>query len=169
VVRGRLAARGLDVELDDREGLTPGAKYHEWELAGVPLRIELGPKDLAKGSVVCVKRVGRQKSFVPLAELEPRVQGLLDEIQREMYEAARARRDAATFPVDDYDEFKRKIEDPGGFLLAHWCGDAMCEARVQDETKATIRCLAFDQPEERGRCVVCAQPSPKRAHFAKAY
>ena len=79
------------------------------------------------------------------------------------------RRDAATFEVDDYDEFKAKLEDPGGFLLAHWCGDGACETRVQEETKATIRCLAFDQPEEKGACMICGGASNKRAHIAKAY
>ena len=87
----------------------------------------------------------------------------------EMVGEARERRDAAIFPVDDYDEFKAKLDDPGGFLLAHWCGDVACEDRVQQETKATIRCLAFDQPEEKGRCFVCGGDSTRRAHFAKAY
>ena len=168
-VRDRLVERGFAVELDDREGMTPGSKYHEWEMLGVPLRIELGPKDLAKGSVVCVKRVGRKKSFVSMDELEARVSELLDEIQKEMLAAAVERRAAATAEVDDYDAFKTRLEEPGGFLLAHWCGDGACEERVQNETKATIRCLAFDQPEEAGRCVVCGGASPKRAHFAKAY
>jgi prolyl-tRNA synthetase len=168
-VTERLRGAGLSVELDARENLSPGFKFHEWELAGVPLRIELGPKDLAKGSVVCVKRTGREKKFVPLDELEGTVPALLDEIQAGLLEAARERRDAATFEVDSYDEFRSAIQDPGGFLLAHWCGNAACEEQVQTETKATIRCLAFDQPEESGRCMVCGQPSKKRAHFAKAY
>ncbi len=168
-VQRRLVAAGHEVELDDRDGVTPGAKYHEWELLGVPLRIELGPKDLAGGAVMCVKRTNRAKRSVPLAELEPQVRALLDEIQREMFEAALARRAAATLAVESYDELKARIDSPGGFLLAHWCGNAACEGRVQEETKATIRCLAFDQPDERGRCIVCGEASGKRAHFAKAY
>jgi len=168
-VAGRLRSAGLSVELDARENLSPGFKFHEWELAGVPLRVELGPKDLAKGSVVCVKRTNREKRVVALDGLEGAVNALLDEIQRAMFEAARARRDAATFAVESHEEFKARIEDPGGFLLAHWCGSAACEERVKTETKATIRCLAFDQPEEPGRCMVCGEPSKKRAHFAKAY
>ena len=134
-----------------------------------PAADRAGSQDLAKQSVVCVKRVGRKKSFVPLDQLEPSVTALLDEIQGEMLTDARARRDAATTNVDDYDAFKKHVEGPGGFLLAHWCGDGACEERVQQETKATIRCLAFDQPEETGRCMVCGGASPKRAHFAKAY
>jgi len=168
-VRERLAAAGLAVKLDDRENLSPGFKFHEWELAGVPLRIELGPKDLEKSSVVCVKRHDRQKSFVPLDAVEARVQALLDEIQAELFAAACKRRDSAVFTVDDYDEFKTRLDETGGFLLAHWCGDAACEDRVQQETKATVRCLAFDQPDEPGRCMLCGGASNRRVHFAKAY
>jgi prolyl-tRNA synthetase len=86
-----------------------------------------------------------------------------------MFESARARRDAATGPVESYDELKKKAEDPGGFLLGHWCGSTECETIIHEETKATVRCLAFDQPEEPGRCVRCGNPSPRRVHFAKAY
>jgi len=168
-VADRLKALGLSVKLDDRENLSPGFKYHEWELAGVPLRIEIGPKDLEKDSVACVKRTERKKAFVPMANLELDVPAMLDALQDELLQAARRRRDAATFEVDSYDEFKKKLADPGGFLLAHWCGSGECEEKVQEETKATIRCLAFDQPDEQGACIVCGGDSPKRAHFAKAY
>jgi prolyl-tRNA synthetase len=168
-VADRLRALGLSVKLDDRDNLNPGFKYHEWELAGVPLRIEIGPKDLEKDSVACVKRTERKKAFVPTANIELEVPAMLDAIQDELLQAARRRRDAATFDVNSYDEFKQKLADPGGFLLAHWCGSGECEEKVQEETKATIRCLAFDQPDEKGACIVCGGDSPKRAHFAKAY
>ena len=164
-----LRARGIRVKLDDRENLSPGFKFHEWELAGVPLRVELGPKDLEKGTVVAVKRMNRSKSFIPMNELDVRIPALLDEIQGELFEAARARRDAATFTVDTYDELKQRIEKPDGFLLCHWCGDGKCEEQVKDETKATIRCLSLDQPEESGRCIRCDGESKRRVHFAKAY
>jgi prolyl-tRNA synthetase len=160
---------GLRVELDDRDNLSPGFKFHEWELAGVPLRIELGPKDLEKGSVVCVRRQDREKTFVAMDQLATRVPQLLEAAQELLLATARERRAAATWEVDDYDTFKAKLEDPGGFLLAHWCGDDACEGRIQEETKATIRCLAFDQPEESGSCLICGGASNKRAHFAKAY
>ena len=104
-----------------------------------------------------------------MANLELEVPAMLDAIQDELLQAARRRRDAATFEVNSYDEFKQKLADPGGFLLAHWCGGGECEKKVQEETKATIRCLAFDQPDEKGACIVCGGDSPKRAHFAKAY
>jgi len=168
-VRDRLVAAGVSVTLDDRENLSPGFKFNEWEMLGVPLRIEIGPKDLEKGSVMTVRRQDRGKQPVPMDAVADRVRILLDEVQRALFEAARARRDAATHLVDTYDDLKATVEGPGGFVLAPWCGSTACEVKVQDEIKATIRILAFDQPEESGRCVVCGQPSRKRVHFAKAY
>jgi prolyl-tRNA synthetase len=155
--------------VDERDGMNPGFKFHDWELLGVPLRIELGPRDLAQGSVVTVQRPDRAKSVVPGAELEAQVERQLAEVQRKLLDASRRRRDAATGPVDGYDAFKARVEDPGGFLLAHWCGRAECEERIQEETKATIRCLAFDQPAEAGQCIRCDGESARRVHFAKAY
>jgi prolyl-tRNA synthetase len=168
-VRDALVGAGLRVELDDRDNLSPGFKFHEWELLGVPLRIELGPKDLEKGTVVAARRQDREKTFLKMDEVAARVPELLDGAQALLFETAKGRRDAATFEVDDYDEFKAKNDDPGGFLLAHWCGSGNCEERVQEETKATIRCLALDQPEESGKCILCGEASSKRAHFAKGY
>ena len=168
-VRQSLVDAGLRVELDDRDNLSPGFKYHEWEMLGVPLRIELGPRDLQKGSVVCVTRLSREKIFVSMDEVATRAAQLLEKIQQDLFSTAGERRRAATSEVDDYDEFKKKLADPGGFLLAHWCGKDACEERIQEETKATIRCLAFDQPEEAGACIICGGTSTKRAHFAKAY
>jgi prolyl-tRNA synthetase len=168
-LRDRLVAAGVKVKVDDRDNVNPGHKYAEWEMLGVPLRLELGPKDIEKNSVMTVKRVGRVKTPVSMDEVETKIPQLLDEIQRELFEAALERRESATREVNDYDEFKRVNDEHGGFLLAHWCGDAACETRIQEETKATIRCLAFDQPEEPGACVACGGASPKRAHFAKSY
>jgi len=168
-VRRRLADAGLRVELDDRDHVNPGFKFHEWELLGVPLRLELGPKDLQAGSVMAVRRPDRKKTPLPLAELERRVNQELDAIQSALLAAARTRRAAATVVVDDYDTFKRRNDEQRGFLLAHWCGDGTCEEAIKDETRATIRCLAFDQPDEAGSCVRCGAPSPRRAHFAQAY
>jgi prolyl-tRNA synthetase len=165
----RLQKLGIRCKLDDRDSLSPGFKYHEWELAGVPLRVELGPKDLQKRSVVCARRPDRKKDFVGMDVLDETVPRILDEIQQQMFDVACERRRSATFVIDSYDEFKVKIDDPGGFLLAHWCGNSECEEKIKVDTKATIRCLAFDQPEEAGSCLICGGPSPKRAHFAKAY
>jgi len=118
-VEATLKKAGVAVKLDARDNLNPGFKFNEWEMLGVPLRIELGPKDLEKGSVCCVKRLGRAKSFVPVADVATAVPKLLDEVQAELLAAARARRDASTYPVDTYDAFKEKLEAAGGgFMLA---------------------------------------------------
>ena len=169
-VEATLKKAGVAVKLDARDNLSPGFKFNEWEMLGVPLRIELGPKDLEKGSVCCVKRLGRAKSFVPVSDVASAVPKLLDELQAELLAAARARRDASTYVVDGYDVFKEKLEAAGGgFLLAHWCGDGACEAAIHEETKATVRVITFDGPAEKGACVRCGNPSTRRVHFAKAY
>jgi prolyl-tRNA synthetase len=168
-VEATLKKAGIAVKLDARDSLSPGFKFNEWEMLGVPLRIELGPKDLEKGSVCCVKRLNRAKSFVPVADVATSVARLLDELQAEMFAAARARRDAATSTVDSYDAFKTTLESSGGFLLAHWCGDGACESTIHDETKATVRVITFDGAAEKGACVRCGKPSTRRVHFAKAY
>jgi prolyl-tRNA synthetase len=168
-VEATLKKAGIAVKLDARDNVNPGFKFNEWELAGVPLRIELGPKDLEKGSVCCVKRLNRAKSFVPVGDVASTVPKLLDELQAEMLAAARARRDEATFTIDAYDAFKDKLETTGGFLLAHWCGDTACETAIHEETKATVRVITFDGPKELGACVRCGNPSTRRVHFAKAY
>ena len=168
-VEAKLKGAGVRVKLDARDNLSPGFKYNEWEMLGVPLRIEIGPKDLEKGSICCVRRTNRQKAFVPMADAAAEVPKMLEAIQGEMLAAARARREALTFKVDDYASFKKQLDETGGFLLAPWCGDTACEVAIQEETKATVRVLTFDQPEERGRCVRCDKPSTRRVHFAKAY
>ncbi len=168
-VEQRLRTAGVAVRLDARDNLSPGFKFNEWELAGVPLRIELGPKDLEKGSVVCVKRTDRSKAFVPAGEIETRVPALLAEVQDQLFRNARDRREASTYPVDTYDAFREQVEARGGFLLAHHCGETSCETAIHEETKATIRCITFDAPAEAGRCVRCGNASKRRVHFAKAY
>jgi len=168
-VRDRLAGRGISVRLDDRENVSPGFKFNEWEMAGVPLRVEIGPRDLEKQSVMTVKRPDRGKTALAIAEVGERIPVLLEEVQAEMLAAARVRRDENTHRVDSYDEFKERLRDSGGFLLAHWCGSGDCERAIQEETRATIRLLVFDQPEERGRCLRCDGDSSRRVHFAKAY
>ncbi|HXI03530.1 MAG TPA: proline--tRNA ligase [Candidatus Saccharimonadales bacterium] len=168
-IKKSLEARGIRVRLDDRDGLRPGFKFAEWELKGVPLRLELGPRDLEAGQVTAVKRHNRDKRPVPIASLESAVTPLLEEIQQDLFDAALARREAATFDVDDYAKFREMIESPGGFLRCPWCGSAECEAKIKEETKATIRCIPLDAPEEKGACLVCGKDSPRRVVFARAY
>ncbi|HEX5269421.1 MAG TPA: proline--tRNA ligase [Gemmataceae bacterium] len=163
----------LVVKVDDRDQYQPGFKFNEWELKGVPVRVELGPKDLAQGSCVLARRdlPGKESKVfgVPLAEAPDRIVRMLKEMQTDLFERARRRRDENTFEVNSYDEFKQKIESPGGFLLAHWDGTRETEDRVAAETKATIRCIPLGRPKEPGKCMVTGKPSGQRVVFARAY
>jgi len=159
----------LRVRLDAREEVSAGFKFNEWELKGVPVRIELGPRDLASGQAVVVTRHDRRKQSMPRADLPRRAPQILEEIQGGMLERARAFVASRTLTVDTFDEFKKRLEDPGGFLMSHWCGNGACEADIKGATKATIRCIPLDSPEEPGRCVRCGSPSARRVPFARAY
>jgi len=163
----------LIVKVDDRDQYQPGFKFNEWELRGVPVRVELGPKDLAQGACVLARRdlpVKEAKQFgVPLAQAPDRIVEMLREMQAALFERARRHRDANTFEVNSYEEFKKKIEEPGGFLLAHWDGTRETEERIAAETKATIRCIPFDRKKEAGKCMVTGKPCEGRVVFARAY
>ncbi|HFE52172.1 MAG TPA: proline--tRNA ligase, partial [Bacteroidetes bacterium] len=156
-------------KIDDRENYRPGWKFNEWETRGVPIRVELGPRDLENNQAVLVRRDTGEKISVSQEGILEEIQNLLEDIQRNLFERARRYRDEHTFVVDDYDEFKQKIEEPGGFFKIHWCGSRECEDRLQEETKATIRCIPFDQEKEEGRCLLCGKPSHGRVIAAKAY
>ena len=136
---------GIRVTLDDRDE-RPGWKFSEWELRGVPLRLEIGPKDIEKSQVVLARRDTREKAGVAMAGLVDRVRGLLDEIQRHLLERARTFRDEHTQRVANYDEFKAALEGRPGFVVANWCGEADCEAQVKADTQATIRNMPIDAP-----------------------
>jgi len=158
------------VKLDEREGMTPGFKFNDWEMRGVPLRLEIGPKDVAKGSVVLARRdkPGKEgKSFVEQAGITVAVKERLAAIQQSLYDRALKFREAHTQEVSDYDQFKAAIEQ--GFASAHWCGNSDCEAQIKEQTRATIRCIPFTQSSEAGRCILCGAASQERVIFAKAY
>jgi prolyl-tRNA synthetase len=160
------------VKGDARDGLRPGFKFNEWEMKGVPLRLEVGPRDLAAGQVVAARRVaadGQPKRTLALAGLRESVPALLEEIQRDLYDQADRRLRENIRPVDGYEDFQSILEARGGFLQAHWCGNAACEARVKEETKATIRCIPLEEPREEGSCLICGGASPRRVYFARAY
>ncbi|HIE50860.1 MAG TPA: proline--tRNA ligase [Armatimonadetes bacterium] len=159
----------LTLKLDDRDTVTPGFKFNEWELKGVPVRVEIGPRDLEKQQAVLARRDTGEKRPVPLPQVRGRVETTLEAMQQDLYERALAFREANTFPVDTYQEFQEILAEKGGFLLAHWCGDSACELAIQEETKATIRCLPLEASEEAGECVRCGKPSSRRVVFAKAY
>jgi len=168
--RDALAAEGVRVVLDDDDQNTPGWKFSEYELQGVPLRIECGPRDLEKGQVGSARRATGEKAPVPVAEAPVRARALLDEVQRALFARALAVRKANTRRTDDYAEFRALLEGPGGFVESGWCGDAACEAKVKSETTATIRVLPSEPSEPHGaRCGACGKPAAHLATFALAY
>ena len=160
---------GLTVKIDDRDNLRSGFKYAEWELKGVPVRIAMGPRDLENRTAEVVRRDTLEKEFVGWDSLE-HVAALMEQIQQNIYKKALDFRNANTYKVDSWDEFKQKIEE-GGFLLCHWDGTKETEAKIQEETKATIRCIPIDSfvCEEEGKCVYSGKPSKRRVIFAKSY
>ena len=169
-IRAELLAADVRVKMDTREGFSPGYKFNDWEMRGVPLRIELGPKDVAKGSVVLARRdrPGKEgKSFVSRNGLAAAVTQALIEIQQALYDRALAFRDANTYDPKDYAAFKQAVEK--GFAFSFWCGSADCEAKIKEETKATMRCIPLEQPGGSGQCIFCGQPANERAIFARAY
>jgi prolyl-tRNA synthetase len=158
------------LKVDNRDEYSPGWKFNEWELRGVPLRIEVGPRDVAQEQVVLARRnrPGRAgKSFVPLAGLTSTVTDALTVIQNEMLESATEFRDTNTYQPTDYESFKEAVAK--GFALAWWCGQITCEDKVKEETKATTRCIPFDQPGGTGQCIVCGGEAREMAIFARAY
>jgi prolyl-tRNA synthetase len=164
-----LRARGVRVFLDDRDTYTPGWKFAEWELRGVPLRVEIGPKDIEKSSVMVARRDTREKQPMPMDGLADAIVGRLDEMQRSLLERARTFRDEHTTRVSTYDEFKSVMEGRPGFVIAGWCGSSACEARIKAETQATLRNIPFTTAEPTGTCILCGGPATAEAWFAKAY
>lgn len=165
----RLKSSGLRIEMDDREEYSPGWKFNEWEMKGVPLRVEVGPRDLENGQAVLVRRDNGEKETVSLDALQDRVLALLDEIQKNMFEKARRFREENTVFTDDYEEFRRTIEEKRGFVVSHWCGDDQCEQTIKEETKATIRCIPFHLEQSPGKCLRCGKEAKQQVYFARAY
>jgi prolyl-tRNA synthetase len=168
-LRADLVKAGVRVKLDDSEENSPGWKYAEWELRGVPLRLEIGPKDIEKGSVFSARRDTREKAALPMADLTTRVPALLEEIQANLLARAKAFRDEHTSEAADWAEFTAMMEGRPGFVIAHWCGDAGCEATIKAETQATLRNIPLGSPRVDGSCVRCGRPASVKPWFAKAY
>jgi prolyl-tRNA synthetase len=162
-----LRGAGLRVHLDDRDQFQPGYKYADWEMRGVPVRLELGPKDIEKDQCVLVRRDNRTKEFVPLAGSASRLAALLDAMQNDLLERARAFVARSTTRVESYDEFKQVMAEKRGFIVAGWNGDPAIEARIKDETKATIRVIPMGEAVE-APCVVTGQKG-REVVFAQAY
>ena len=163
-----LRAKGISVKLDDDETKKPGWKFAEHEMKGCPVRIAIGPRDMENGTVELARRDTLEKQVMEMTDLALKIEHLLEAIQDNLYQKALAMREAGTCAVDTYDEFKVAIER-GGFIMAHWDGTAETEAKVKEETKATIRCIPLDGDRTPGRCMVTGQPSAGRVIFARAY
>lgn len=160
----------IRVKIDDREEYTPGWKFNEWELKGVPLRIEVGEKEIEGEYVTVARRDDINSKFkIPNDKLKFQIQNLLKEIQDNLYQKARKFLEENTHKVDDYQEFKRIMKSKRGFILAFWCGKPDCEEKIKSETKASNRCLPTGGKKERGKCVYCGKPAEYRWLFAQAY
>jgi len=169
-LNSELVKAGIRVKLDEREGQSAGWKFNDWEMRGVPVRVELGPKDVAKQAAVLARRdkPGREgKVSAPLADLPVTIETLLAEVQQALHDKALGFRKSNTHDTKNFEELKRAVEN--GFALASWCGSANCEAKIKEETRATMRCIPLEQEGQPGDCIACAKPAPERAVFARAY
>jgi prolyl-tRNA synthetase len=158
----------MRVRLDDRDNVSPGWKFNEWELKGVPIRIELGPKDLAQGQVIVVRRDTGEKKPMPQESLAFELPLMLEDIQASLFKKAKERMDASFVTVESYDDFKKAIKEKPGFVIAPWCGSRECETRISEKTKATIRLLPATA-EDAPACISCGKGPAKKVPFAIAY
>jgi prolyl-tRNA synthetase len=165
----QLKKSGIRVRIDDRDDQSPGWKFNEYEMRGVPLRLELGPRDMEKGQAVLVSRIDGEKRFVAQERLNEEVTAFLDEIQKKMFALAKQFMDDHFSAVDTIDELKTQIEEQRGFYLAGWCGSEACEHQVKEETGATSRNIPTEVKEHKGRCLVCQEEAKHTVVFARAY
>ncbi|MEK6831718.1 MAG: proline--tRNA ligase [Thermoproteota archaeon] len=166
-IREQLESKKIRVHVDDRSELTPGYKFNDWELKGIPLRIEIGPKDIEKQQVILAKRYNREKISIGFSEIE-KIVTILDEIQKDMLKTARVKASENTINISDYTEFKSKI-GKGGFFNAYWCGKIECEEKIKEETGADIRVIPFGSENTDGKCIYCQEQSIATPIFARGY
>jgi prolyl-tRNA synthetase len=165
-----LKAAGIRIKMDDRDNVSSGFKFNDWEMRGVPVRVEIGPKDVEKNSVALARRdkPGREgKTFVSQDGLTDTVKNLLTDVQASLLKRATEYRDANIHDVSDYEELKKVVQ--GGWAFSYWCESNECEKKVKEEAKATTRNIPFNQPEAEGKCIVCGKPSKRKVYFARAY
>lgn len=169
-LKDELEKAGIRVKVDDSDR-SPGWKFSDQEMRGFPLRIELGPKDMEAGQCVLVRRDTREKLIVPLDKAAYESAKLLQQIQKDMFERAKAHRDAHIFDASDYEEFKKVAEEKAGFIRTFWCGDVACEDKIKEDTTCTSRCMPFNDSivPEGARCVCCGRPATKKIYWGKAY
>ncbi len=165
----KLKAKGISVKFDDSDNYKPGWKFNEYELKGVPVRLAIGPRDLENGTVEIARRDTLSKEIVSMEGVDEYIENLLKEIQDNLFKKAEIYRDNHITKVDNFDEFKKVLDEKGGFVLAPWDGTAETEEKIKDLTKATIRCIPLDNPQEEGVDMITGKPSKQRVLFAKAY
>jgi prolyl-tRNA synthetase len=164
-----LKAKGISVKFDNRDTHRPGAKFAEYELKGVPLRVAIGSRDMQNGTVELARRDTKTKETVNQEGLSTHIENLLEEIQQNIYSKALNFREENTTSVDTYEEFKKQLDEKPGFIAAHWDGTPETEQKIKDETKATIRCIPLNNKQEEGKCILTGKPSTQRVLFARAY
>ena len=167
-VKEALVKAGLRVKVDDTDK-KPGWKFSEQEMRGIPVRVEMGPRDIEAGQAIIVRRDTREKTTVAIESLAEEIKNILDKMQTEMLERARTHREAHTYVATNYDEFKDVVANKPGFVKAMWCGDQACEDKIKAETTATSRCMPFEQEHLSDGCVCCGRPAKKMVYWGKAY
>ncbi len=171
-IKKQLLKKGISVKFDDRDTQSPGYKFAEWELKGVPVRVAIGARDIQNNTIEIVRRDTKEKKVYSMEIVEnivSDIENLLNEIQENIYQIALKRRENLITNVDTYEEFKKVLEEKTGFIYAHYDGTTETEERIKEETKATVRCIPLDNPQENGVCMVTGKPSTQRVMFAKAY
>ena len=167
-IANKLKSLGIRVKVDDDDKYKPGWKFAEYEFKGVPVRLAIGPRDLANNNIELARRDTKTKEVMPMDGISLHIQGLLEEIQSALYNKALAFRDGNIHKVNTYDEFKEALKN-GGFISAHWDGTPETEEKIKEETKATIRCIPLNNAKEEGVCIYSGKPSSQRVLFAIAY
>ena len=167
-IKDMLESKKIRVHIDTRSELTPGFKFHDWELKGVPLRIEIGPKDIQNKKIVLAKRFDKEKINMPFEEINHEIDSIMKKIQKEMLSAARKILEDNTKNIQNYSEFKSEVKE-GGFLKAYWCGNQACEEKIKEETGAEIRVIPFGSEDNTGKCVCCENQSTSIPLFARGY
>jgi prolyl-tRNA synthetase len=164
-----LEALGISVKYDDRDNNKPGWKFAEYELKGVPVRLAIGPRDIENNSVEVARRDTLTKETISMDAVATFIPALLEDIQKNIFNKALKFREENTYVVDKWEDFVSRLDDTGGFILAHWDGTVETEEKIKEETKATIRCIPFDSPDEEGKCIYSGKPSARRVLFARSY
>lgn len=168
-IKSILEGAGISVKYDNRENYKPGFKFADYELKGVPVRLAIGPRDIENKTVEVARRDTLTKTIIPVEDIKTHIPALLDDIQKNIFKKALDFRNENTYYIDKWSDFVDVINDKGGFIMAHWDGSAETEQKIKEETKATIRCIPFDSPEEEGKCVYSGKPSKRRVLFAISY